>query len=271
MKTLLRGIGSLICITILASCLIGCSQEETEETTVAPVPEYEVLPDFSVECIDGSTFTLSEELKDHELVMINMFATWCPPCAREFPHMEEAWKECKDKVSIIALSVELTDTIEVLQGYADEMGLTFPIGREEGLDLQKFTEGYPTSILIDKEMRLVAKNVGVRADVSKDTFLNWFDNFDSDSFDPAKCTYTVYAVDVEPRKYVPGVVVNFCTDTMCVPVTTDENGVAVFQGLPAQYHVQIISTPDGLEAAAETEWYTNYCSQSYFILLEATK
>ena len=69
----------------------------------------ETLPDFTVETIDGGTFTLSEALKEKDLVMINLWATWCGPCEREFPYMEEAYELYSDKVEIIALSVEPDD------------------------------------------------------------------------------------------------------------------------------------------------------------------
>ena len=43
------------------------------------------LPDFTVTDSEGKTFTLSEALKEHEAVVITIWATWCGPCEREFP------------------------------------------------------------------------------------------------------------------------------------------------------------------------------------------
>ena len=62
--------------------------------------------DFSVTTIDGDTFTLSKALQEYEAVYLNIFATWCPPCAMEFPFMQTAYEEYGDRVAMIAISIE---------------------------------------------------------------------------------------------------------------------------------------------------------------------
>ncbi len=70
-------------------------------------------------------------------------------------------------------------------------------------------------------------------------------------------SYTVYCLDAETGEAVEGVIVNFCTDTSCTPVTSTEQGAAVFTGPPASCHVQIVRIPEGWELAQdETEWET---------------
>ena len=273
MRKSAKYISVILAFALSLAGLSSCSGNSTAETTEKPVSkpvqaniEYEVINDFSVECIDGSAFTLSDELKEHELVMINLFASWCGPCAMEFPFMEEAWEECSGKVSVIALSCEKEDTVEVLKDYAAEMGLKFPIGREEGTGLDKYAPGYPTSLLVDKEGRILARNVGTDPNVSKNTFLDWFDGYTGDNYNPAQCTYTVYAYGIENGEDVVGVVINFCSDTACTPVTTTEDmGKAVFRGAPGKYHVQVVSVPEGWKLADEEELYTEPFSESIYI------
>ena len=89
------------------------------------------LKDFSVTTYDGRTFTLSESLKTHDLVVINFWATWCGPCCREFPCLQEAWKLYSNRVDVIAMSVEENDTDEVLKQFTAEYGLDFSVGRDE--------------------------------------------------------------------------------------------------------------------------------------------
>ena len=98
------------------------------------------LNDFTVKTIDGKDFTLSEALKDHDLVLINLWATWCPPCKAEFPFLQEAWSKNKDRVAVIALSVEPTDTEAKLQSYARATQLTFPIANVGRTGLDDFAE-----------------------------------------------------------------------------------------------------------------------------------
>ena len=50
------------------------------------------MPAFTVDLTDGTTATLSELLKEKDLVVLNIFASWCKPCEREFPEMEEVYQ-----------------------------------------------------------------------------------------------------------------------------------------------------------------------------------
>ncbi|MBR0355093.1 MAG: redoxin family protein [Oscillospiraceae bacterium] len=282
MKKLSVPAALLLALLLLAGCAAPApaavpeapAVTETEapaaETAVPiPAPEEDpgeavILDDFSVLCIDGTDFSLSQQLQDHELVLINLWATWCGPCAMEFPYLQEAWSRCADRVAVIALSVEPEDTEEVLRGYAEERGLSFPIGREAGTDLGRFvTEGIPTSILVDRGRRVVALDVGAK--VSTQEFLDWFDGFSGDSYDPSVCTYTVCCYRADTGEDLAGVVVNFCTDTTCTPVTSDEDGVAVFTGPPGCYHVQVIGIPEGLQLYGSAEWVSEPYAQTWWL------
>ncbi len=71
---------------------------------------------------------------------------------------------------------------------------------------------------------------------------------------------------------VAGVMVNFCTDTACSPVTSGEDGNVVFTGAPEEYHVQVVRVPAGWELLSEAEWTTGAESQSFALTFrEAAK
>ncbi|MBE5765787.1 MAG: redoxin domain-containing protein [Clostridiales bacterium] len=109
------------------------------------------MEDFTATTYDGKTFSLYEALKEKEMVLINLWATWCNPCRMEFPYMEEAWQQYSDKVEIIALSCEPSDTDTVLQDFASEMGLTFNIAQDTANVSSRFAvDGIPTSIVVDR-------------------------------------------------------------------------------------------------------------------------
>ena len=229
----------------------------------APVSQAEILEDFTVQTIDGSSFTLSEALQSHKLVLINLFATWCGPCGMEFPYLQEAWSQCADEVAVIALSIEPTDTDEVLRQYAEEKGLSFPMGSTEGTELARFvTEGIPTTILVDRAGQIAGVEVGAKT--STQSFLSLFSGFTAADYDPDLCRYTVCAYD---RNYEPveGVVVNFCTDVSCSPITTGADGIAVFTGTPARYHVQVIQAPEGLQLSGADSFDTEPYGQTFWL------
>ena len=71
---------------------------------------------------------------------------------------------------------------------------------------------------------------------------------------------------------VAGVMINFCTDTACSPVTSGEDGNAVFTGTPEEYHVQVVRVPAGWELLGEAEWTAGPESQSFTLTFrEAAK
>ena len=119
------------------------------------------LKDFSVTTYDGRTFTLSESLKTHDLVVINFWATWCGPCCREFPCLQEAWKLYSNRVDVIAMSVEENDTDEVLKQFTAEYGLEFSVGRDE-LNMYRAMNGMyiPTTLIVDRNRRVVTVEIG---------------------------------------------------------------------------------------------------------------
>ena len=75
-------------------------------------------------------------------------------------------------------------------------------------------------------------------------------------------SYTI-ACRGEDGTPVAGVMINFCTDTACSPVSSGEDGNAVFTGAPEEYHVQIVRVPAGWELLGEAEWTTKAESQSF--------
>lgn len=204
------------------------------------------LPDFSAETVDHGTFTLSEALKDHELVLLNLWASWCGPCMREFPFLEEAYSEYGDRVVILALSVESEDSLAVIRGVAKDKNLSFPMGRDENYNLaQTFSvSAIPTSILIDRSQTVVWTNVGAMssAQEAKDLFNTYLGGGSA----AEQAVYKVTVTD-QDGKPVPGCVLNFCTEEACTSVICGENGVAEFRGEPYAYRVQVLSLPDGYD------------------------
>ena len=100
---------------------------------------------------------------------------------------------------------------------------------------------------------------------SAQDFLDLFDGFTGEDYDPGVCTYTVYVYDVATQEMISGAVVNFCTDTTCTPVAAGEDGAAVFTGPPARYHVEIISVPEGFVPYYVNEFTTEPYGETYYV------
>ena len=177
----------------------------TEETTAptednaAPYQMGDTMRDFTVTTFDGKTVTLSEVLKEKDMVLINIWASWCGPCAAEFPFLEEAYEQYKDRVEVIAVSCESEDTDDVLAAYAAEKGMTFPVAQDTaGLANAFDVHSIPTSIVVDRFGTICFIEAGSQSDVSAFTCL--FDLFVGDDYTESIMQYGTPRVkpNVEP-------------------------------------------------------------------------
>jgi len=132
----------------LLSLCAGIASAEEKKTEFLGKP----FPDFSLTDSDGNPFTLSEALKGHEAVLVNFWATWCGPCKREFPYLNEAYEKYSGRVAFIALDADPRDTPEKIGEYRKENGLAFPMGPDQDKELYHYIGGtsLPTTVVIDR-------------------------------------------------------------------------------------------------------------------------
>lgn len=172
----------LALVLALAMCL-GCVALAEEDAAVYAVGA--PLPDFTFTDITGVSHTLSETLKEKEMVLINLWATGCGPCEMEFPYLEEAYEQYKDKVEVFALSVEENDDDATLTAYAESHGMTFPIGRDETGMFSGFgLTGIPTSIVVDRFGNVAFLETGSMP--SADAFCRLFEIFLAEDYTETK-------------------------------------------------------------------------------------
>lgn len=120
-------------------------------------------PDFSVPDLSGKEVALSS-LKG-KVVLLNFWATWCPPCRAEMPAMENVYRELGDEeFDIVAISTrDARETRSKVVDYIAESGYTFPVLFDQtGTAVPPFyrTGSIPTSYIIDKEGKVVARLIG---------------------------------------------------------------------------------------------------------------
>lgn len=103
-------------------------------------------PDFSVTTLDGQTIQLSE-LRGKP-VIVDFWATWCPPCVREIPHfIQLAGEFSTDQLAIVGISSE---EASVLMEFAAEKGINYPIASADDLPAPySEVRSIPTTFFID--------------------------------------------------------------------------------------------------------------------------
>ena len=149
-----------ILLAVLLIAALGCSAYAGSGIGVEPG---QAMPDFTVSLTDGTTATLSELLKEKDLVVLNIFASWCGPCEREFPEMETVYLANSDRMVILSVSGDPGDTMEMISDYKVGHSLSFPMGLAgDALDFLTIP-GFPTSIFIDRSGNVGFVKVGAFA------------------------------------------------------------------------------------------------------------
>ena len=134
--------------------LIMSKMDEINSVSLATTRGQEA-PDFALPLTDGSEAKLSELLQDKEVVVLNIFASWCGPCKEEFPDMEKTYQKYKDKMEIVAVTGDPDDTMDDMAKYKEEHGLSFSVGlKNESIDSLK-VGGFPTTYVIDRNGKIV--------------------------------------------------------------------------------------------------------------------
>ena len=168
---------SILLAVLLIAALSGTAFAETG----VGVEPGQAMPDFTVSLTDGTTATLSELLKEKDLVVLNVFASWCGPCEREFPEMEAVYQANSDRMVILSVSGDPNDTMEVISDYKTSHSLSFPMGLAgDALDFLTIT-GFPTTIFIDHSGNVGFIKVGAFA--SREDFEGKVNTFLSANYD----------------------------------------------------------------------------------------
>jgi cytochrome c biogenesis protein CcmG/thiol:disulfide interchange protein DsbE len=118
-------------------------------------------PDFALKTLDGKTMRLSE-LRSKKVVLINFWATWCPPCRLEMPTMQKIYSEYKGRgFEIVAINIE-PDAQEEIREFMKELRLTFPVLLDHDMKVTRKYRliGLPVSFLIDRQGIIRTKDVG---------------------------------------------------------------------------------------------------------------
>jgi peroxiredoxin len=158
--------GVLIVLAVLAA-LVGVAW--TVRGEFLPVEVGTGAPDFRATDLQGRPVSL-EDLRG-EVVLLNIWATWCPPCREEMPSMQRLHEQLGDSgLKIVAVSVDAAPGRVDASGhrggdvaaFAREFGLTFPIWLDPSGEIQRTyrTTGVPESFVIDRSGTIIKKVIG---------------------------------------------------------------------------------------------------------------
>lgn len=116
--------------------------------------------DFSAQLLTGENIQLSNYRG--KVVMLNFWATWCPPCRAEMPAIQEAYDMYQER-GFIVLAINNAETPSQIQDFVDAFSLDMPMVLDVDGRLQRSfgIRSYPTSIFINKEGFIYATHTGM--------------------------------------------------------------------------------------------------------------
>ena len=134
------------------------SENSADESSAQPVP----APNFTVYRKDGTAVQLTDFRG--KPVILNFWASWCPPCKSEMPDFEAVYKERGDEIHFVM--VNLTDgdreTVDTGSAYIEGQGYTFPVYFDSDLSAANNYQVYsvPTTYFLDADGFAVARASG---------------------------------------------------------------------------------------------------------------
>lgn len=126
-----------------------------------PLPEQPEAPGFELEGPDGVTYSLAD--MRGKPVIVNFWATWCPPCRAEMPAMQRAWEQLEAQ-GVMMVAVNVGESKEEIATFTEQVPVAFPLPMDTDMSVSQSwpMKGLPTTFIVDPDGRLVYQAQGER-------------------------------------------------------------------------------------------------------------
>lgn len=130
--------------------------EQVEENVVAN----DKAIDFALKNIDGKEIKLSDY--KGKTIIVNFFATWCPPCKAEFPGFIQLVDEYKNDSNVVFVFVNLGEDKKTVEAFLNERNYDIKPLLDKKTDVAALyrVTGIPTTVIIDKEFNIETVHIG---------------------------------------------------------------------------------------------------------------
>ncbi|PLX91246.1 MAG: thioredoxin [Desulfuromonas sp.] len=131
-------------------------------TSSFAIQENQKAPDFTLEDLQGQKVSLSDF--KGKIVMVNFWATWCPPCIEEMPSMEKLSRRFSDEdFVLLAINVE-ENSRTIVENFLKKNPYTFPVLLDQDAKVQQLYGAYrfPETVIINRHGEIVTRVIGGR-------------------------------------------------------------------------------------------------------------
>ncbi len=152
LKKIIASVALLSLITVaIVQAMDNESKGNDEKDALGGLKIGAKAPNFSLKTLDGKQVELSDY--EGKKVMLNFWATWCPPCKKEMPDMEKYTQQAGDDVVVLAVNIDPENDV---QAFVEDNGITFTIPLDSQSAKNPVNERYkilsiPTTYFIDKK------------------------------------------------------------------------------------------------------------------------
>ena len=136
---------TLVWSSIVLGCLVG--QDTTRGLEIG-----NLAPDFQLDNLDGQSISLSDSRG--RLVLVNFWASWCPPCRSEMPFIQNIFTDKKwAEEGLVVLAIDIGESPSTVREFVKKEGLTFPVLLDIARDvsIEYYVRAIPTTFFIDRE------------------------------------------------------------------------------------------------------------------------
>ncbi len=153
---------TILSIAALAGLLTLLFKPESGSTSYAASGKRRAMPDFSMNTLDGGSWSLSAHRGS--VVLLNFWATWCPPCRRELPGLVRLAKDYRSRGVEVA-GVSMDEEATLVRRFAAQHAISYPVLMPRpGEELASQVQSLPTSLLIDRQGRIAKTYVGAESE-----------------------------------------------------------------------------------------------------------
>ena len=146
---------------VIVAFILLISNAVFAEQSLTSLSEPQSAPNFTLLDMDG----VSHQLSDYrgKTVIINFWATWCPPCREEMPSMERAWNKIKDQ-NIMMFAINVGEDEDTIFTFLGDYPASFTILLDtSGTLIEQWpVKGLPTTFVVSPEGKLVYRAIGGR-------------------------------------------------------------------------------------------------------------
>ena len=150
---------AIVAVLLLLAVVLGaCGGGDSTGSTGVNLGN--LASDFALETLDGTEVSLSDYRG--KVVLINFWATWCPPCRAEIPDLEAAYQARQDE-GFVVLGISVEEPREAVAPFAQAIGMSYPVLLDRGGQVMKMfrAPGLPISLILDRDGVIKVRHVGI--------------------------------------------------------------------------------------------------------------